>query len=69
MVGVEVDQKLINDVFLNATSVGSAGQEVLCDRPDELACYLIDQGSLIVASNQQDVKVYFFLFAILQSKY
>jgi len=57
VVGVEVDQKLINDVFLNATSVGNAGHEVLCDRPDELSCFLIDQGSLIVASNQIDVKV------------
>jgi hypothetical protein len=54
-----VEQSWVQEIFSNVTGMGSQTSEtdVLCSNSDELACYLIDDGSLIVASNQPHAKV------------
>ncbi|XP_059488918.1 voltage-dependent calcium channel subunit alpha-2/delta-2-like isoform X2 [Neocloeon triangulifer] len=57
-VGAEVDEQIISQMFLNITSTGvGSNNEVLCNKPDELTCYLIDQGAVVVASNQENAKI------------
>ncbi|XP_065349965.1 voltage-dependent calcium channel subunit alpha-2/delta-2-like isoform X2 [Cloeon dipterum] len=57
VVGSEVEASVISKAFLDITSTGFDSDDVLCNKPDELACYLIDQGSIVIASNQQNTKV------------
>lgn len=56
VIGVEMEQLQIQSIFDEVTGSGAA-DHVNCKSTDSLFCYLLNDGGVVMASNQQHVKV------------